>query len=125
MSSVLVIDHDPVVAKLLEVSLRSKGHDVAIARDTAAGRLALETGGHDMVIVDVFLPDGSGLDVLRYLRNDLDLRLPVIVLSGHRQGSIAVKAIETGATHYMTKPFSPQALLADVDRLTEVAHVGG
>jgi two-component system, OmpR family, phosphate regulon response regulator PhoB len=118
LGAILVIDDDPVAAKLLELTLNPKGYSVEIARDMASGRHALESGGHDALILDIFLPDGSGWEILRYLRTELRLTLPVIVLTGHRQEDYATRAAEFGANCYVTKPFSPRELAAHIDRLT-------
>jgi two-component system phosphate regulon response regulator PhoB len=118
MSAILVIDDDPVSAKLLQLTLRPGGHEVEIARDMSSGQRALRTGRHDLLILDIFLPDGSGLEILRFLREELKQTIPVIVLSGHRQEEFAARAARLGATQYVTKPFSLRELLAAVDRLT-------
>ena len=118
LSAILVIDDDPVAAKLLELTFHPKGYRVDIARDMASGRRALEAGDHDALILDIFLPDGSGWDILKYLRLELGLTLPVIVLTGHRQEDFAARATEFGANGYVTKPFSPRDLLAQVEHLT-------
>ena len=113
-----MIDDDPIAAKLLQLTLRPGGHQVDVARDVSSGQQALRAGRHDLLIVDIFLPDGSGLDILRFLREDLKQTIPVIVLSGHRQEEFATRASQLGATKYVTKPFSLRDLLAEVDLLT-------
>jgi DNA-binding response OmpR family regulator len=123
MSSILVIDDDIAAAKLLELSLVRAGHRVEVIRDVTAGRKALQASSPDLVILDVFLPDGSGLDLLRYLRQDLQQTIPVMVLSGHRQEEFSARAAGVGATSYVTKPFSPRALLVEVERLIGRAGV--
>ena len=116
VGAILVIDDDPVTTKLLELSFQP-GHEVHIARDMASGRRALEESGYDALILDIFLPDGSGWEILKYLRNELHLTLPVFVLTGHRQEDFARRAIELGADGYVTKPFSPRELLTQIDQL--------
>jgi DNA-binding response OmpR family regulator len=123
MSSILIIDDDIAAAKLLEIVLSRAGHEVVVARDVASGRRALEAGPPDLVILEVFLPDGSGLDLLRSLRLELARSIPAIVLSGHRQDEFSARASGIGATVYVTKPFSPRALVAEVERLTAKADV--
>jgi two-component system phosphate regulon response regulator PhoB len=118
LGAILVIDDDPVAAKLLELTLHPRGYRVEIARDMASGRQALEAGGHDALVLDIFLPDGSGWDILKYLRTELRLTLPVIVLTGHRQEDFAARAAEFGANGYVTKPFSPRDLVAQIEHLT-------
>ena len=107
MGAILVIDDDPVAAKLLELTLHPRGYRVDVARDVMSGRKALEAGGHDALI----------LDILKYLRNELRLTLPVVVLTGHRQEDFAARATEFGANGYITKPFSPRDLAAQVEHL--------
>jgi DNA-binding response OmpR family regulator len=123
MSSILIIDDDVAAAKLLEIVLSRAGHEVEVTRDVASGRKALESGLPDLVILDVFLPDGSGLDLIRSLRLDLRRSIPAIVLSGHRQEEFSTRASGAGATVYVTKPFSPRALVAEVERLAAKADV--
>jgi two-component system phosphate regulon response regulator PhoB len=118
LSSILVIDDDPVAAKLLERIFVGKGHQVDVVRDIGSGRRALERKGHDVLILDIFLPDGSGWEILKFVRSELHLTLPVIVLTGHRQDEFAKRAIELGADDYVTKPFSPRDLLSRIDQLT-------
>jgi two-component system, OmpR family, phosphate regulon response regulator PhoB len=118
MSSILVIEDDPAAARLLQTALGRNGHAVEVAGDLAAGRHAVEPGRHHLMILELFLPDGSGLDLLRYLRGDLGSTLPVLLLTGHRQDDLLARAEAAGASGYMTKPFDIRALLGAVDRLT-------
>lgn len=123
MGSILIIDNDVSVAKLLEIVLTEAGHRVEVTHDVTSGWRALETRPPDLVILDVFLSDGSGLDLLRSLRLELESAIPVIVLSGHRQEEFSGRASDVGATVYVIKPFSPRALVAEVERLTSQAGV--
>lgn len=118
MSRILVIEDDPAVGKVLTVTLRLGGHEVEVLQDLSAGRERLERGGFDMLVLDVNLPDGSGLDILRLLRHDLASDTPVLVLSALKQEESVVRALELGANDYVTKPFGPRELLARVRRWT-------
>jgi two-component system phosphate regulon response regulator PhoB len=118
MSSILVIDDDPAAIKLLQLVLGRAGHVVQVARDVTSGKTAARSGGHDLMILDVFLPDGSGLDLLRFVRGDLGSTLPVLVLTGYRQSDFMTRAEAAGASGYVTKPFSIPDLLTELNRLT-------
>jgi two-component system, OmpR family, phosphate regulon response regulator PhoB len=118
MSAILVIDDDPTALKLLQLALGRQGHDVDVARGMAEGKTACQSGGYDLLILDVFLPDGSGLDLLRHLRGELGSTLPVLLLTGQRQPGFHSRAEAAGASGYITKPFNLVDLLAEVDRLT-------
>jgi two-component system, OmpR family, phosphate regulon response regulator PhoB len=124
MSRILVIEDDRSVGKVVQVSLGLAGHDVQVATDAGSGELALRESGHDLVILDINLPGGTGLELLRCLREDLGRRTPVIMLSGQKQEDSIVRALEWGANDYVTKPFSPRELVARVNRWTKgTGHV--
>ena len=116
MSRILGIEDDQVLGKVLKLALELAGHEVELATNVSAGRRALEAGGHDLVLLDLNLPDGHGFEVLRFLRQDLHRTTPVIVLSGLKQELNVVRGLELGADDYMTKPFSPRELVARVQR---------
>lgn len=118
MSRILVIEDDLAVGKVLAVTLHLAGHEVEVVRDIAAGRDRLEHEDFDVLLLDVNLPDGSGLDILRLLRQDLARDTPVLVLSALKQEDSVVRALELGANDYVTKPFGPRELLARVRRWT-------
>ncbi|KPD32061.1 MULTISPECIES: response regulator transcription factor [Thermus] len=115
MRPVLVVEDDVTVAKLLKVALTRAGYEVFIAGDYASAREAL---GKDWaaVVLDINLPGGSGLDLLRYLRRELKRNTPVLVLSGLKQERSVAEAQALGAQEYLTKPFSPGELVKRLER---------
>lgn len=114
MARVLVVEDDPVVAKVLEIALRQAGHEVRLATSFAEGERALQAP-FDAMILDINLPGGSGLDLLRRL-GEKGHSLPVIVLSGLKREKTVLEALSLGALDYLTKPFSPKELLLQLER---------
>jgi two-component system KDP operon response regulator KdpE len=109
---ILIVDDEPQIRKFLEISLRSQGYLVTQA---ACGRDALEllaTGGADLVVLDLGLPDLDGQEVLRELRGWSSV--PVLVLSVRAAEGEKVRALDAGASDYVTKPFGIQELMARV-----------
>jgi DNA-binding response OmpR family regulator len=115
--SVLVIEDDSLICKLLQVVLEHHGHSVEIAETYEAGEAAIAKSQPRMIILDLGLPDGDGLDLLRHLRSDLGRTEPVLVLTAFRQEDKAVRAFELGANDFVTKPFAPRELVARVERV--------
>jgi len=116
MGSILAIEDDRTVGLVLEHVLGTAGYRVRLARDVADGREALAEGRYDLILLDLNLPDGSGLDLLRTIREEVGGSVPVLVLSGMRQEETVVRGLRLGADDFVTKPFSPLELLARVDR---------
>ncbi|MFI5934581.1 response regulator transcription factor [Actinoplanes sp. NPDC051494] len=119
MTSVLVVDDDPVMLHVVETVLRSGGIDV---RTETTGRDALRHAHDrrpDCAVVDVTMPDMTGLDVCRALRDDvLTTDMPIILLTGRGQWLDVASGFDAGADDYLVKPFNPQDLLNRVSALT-------
>jgi two-component system response regulator RegX3 len=108
----LIIEDEPAYVDALTVALEREGYDVSSATDGRAGVVAFLERPPDIVLLDLMLPELSGLDVLRRIRKESDV--PVIVLSAKDSESDVVTALELGADDYLTKPYSVRELLARV-----------
>jgi len=114
--TVVVADDDPEVMRLIDAQLRAAGFRTVLAPDGQQALAAVEQHGPDLVIVDMMMPRMTGLDVLTALRNR-PARPRVIVLSARGREQDITRAFALGADDYVTKPFSPQELLARIERL--------
>lgn len=108
---VLVLEDDPAVSEVVESYLRRDGFVPAVCDSVASALESLHDFKPTIMILDLGLPDGSGLDVLREAASAAD-RIPAIILSGRGEESDRIVGLELGADDYMTKPFSPRELMA-------------
>jgi len=122
MTAILAIDDDPRVRRFLRAALAGHGHVVSEAGSIAEG-LALLAQQPGMVLLDLWLPDGDGLEVLRALRPESTV--PVIVLSARGQEGDKVAALDAGADDYLTKPFGIAELLARIRVALRHAQAAG
>ncbi|HEX16351.1 MAG TPA: UDP-3-O-[3-hydroxymyristoyl] N-acetylglucosamine deacetylase [Deltaproteobacteria bacterium] len=114
-AKILIVDDEEAVIKAIAGALEDEGYLTLTARD---GREALEIyrrEGADVVLLDIWMPDIDGLDLLRRIK-DVDDSCPVIMISGHATVSTAVKAMKMGAFDFLEKPLSVEALLGTVER---------
>ncbi|MCX4903023.1 response regulator transcription factor [Streptomyces sp. NBC_00878] len=107
-----LIEDDPDFALMCRTYLEREGFTVTWAMDARAGKAVMYDGGIDLVVLDLGLPDGSGLELLRALRSTS--RLPVIVVSGRGDETDRVAGLEIGADDYLVKPFSQRELVARI-----------
>jgi len=110
VTRVLVVDDEPQILRALRINLRVRQYEVFTA---ATGAEALAVAGHhppDLVILDLGLPDLSGIEVIQGLRGWT--KAPIIVLSGRADSTDKVEALDAGADDYVTKPFGVEELLA-------------
>jgi len=102
---VLVIEDDPTVRTLIKLVLQKQEHEVILAQNAKNGtRLAFEDS-HDMIILDLGLPDGDGYDVCKKIRAE-GITTPILVLSAELETDVKVKCLKVGADDYLTKPYS-------------------
>jgi len=112
MSRVLVVDDDPGIVKVVRAYLEKAGFQVLVAHD---GKRAMHIARHDkpdLVVLDLMLPEMDGWDVCRALRKESDV--PIIMLTARVEDTDKLIGLELGADDYVTKPFSPQELVARV-----------
>ncbi len=113
MSNILIIDDEAALVNSLSFALRGEGYDVVGAGTAADGLRAAERTTPSLVLLDLRLPDGSGLEVLEKLLVLLP-GLPAIMISAHGDTRVAVKAVKAGAFDYLTKPFELDELLLTI-----------
>jgi DNA-binding response OmpR family regulator len=111
---VLVVDDEPGILDVVKAYLEREGMIVETAASVAQARAALARSTPDVLVLDVTLPDGSGLDVLRTAS---PRRTPTIVLTARSEEADRIVGLELGADDYVTKPFSPRELVARVRAL--------
>lgn len=113
MASILVVDDDAEIRTLLQRYLREQGFRVRIAQDKAECRAELARARPDLIVLDVMLPDGSGLEICRAL-SDQTPKIPVILLTALREEIDRIVGLELGADDYLGKPFNPRELVARI-----------
>ena len=116
MSELLLIDDDQELCELLTSWLSQEGFQVRACHDGLSARKALADSAPAAVVLDVMLPDGSGLELLKQLRNDHP-ELPVLMLSARGEPLDRILGLELGADDYLAKPFSMLELVARVKAL--------
>ena len=112
-AAVYVIDDDDAVRASLEFLLRSANFSVTTFDSATAFLRSLPHIAFGCIITDVRMPDLSGIDLLRRLK-DLDVKMPVIIITGHGDVPIAVEAMKLGATDFVEKPFDGDKMVATV-----------
>jgi DNA-binding response OmpR family regulator len=130
---VLIIDDDRDLAAMLGEFLQREGYAVEAHHGADAGVAALRAAEPDLLILDVMLPERSGLDVLRELRL-ASSRLPVMMLTARGDPIDRILGLELGADDYLAKPFDPRELLARIRAIlrratatptsTDASHAG-
>jgi len=116
---ILIADDDPPIVDVLSDLLSGEGYEVAgVGSGTAVLEQLQGEHGFDLLLMDLYMPGVSGLDLLERLRKD-NIDIPVILITGQGTSSIAIRAMQIGAYDYLNKPFEIDEVLVVVKRLFE------
>ena len=116
--TVLVVDDDPVILRLLEVNFEMEGFAVRTANDGVEGLEVAKAERPDVIVCDVMMPRMNGLELVQGLKDDpTTASIPVILLSAKAQATDIRAGIDAGADDYVTKPFEPLDLVDRVNKL--------
>jgi DNA-binding response OmpR family regulator len=127
ISHVLVADDEPHIGRIIKMKLEQGPFKVSLAYDGEEALAFIDSDEHvDLALLDLMMPKLSGLDVLRKIREQEKFKsLPCIILTAGGDAKHERDALALGATHFLTKPFSPKKLYALVARLTGTPDEAG
>ena len=115
MGTVLIVDDEPAIRQMLTFTLAGDGHTCLEAADAEQAYAAVGRQTPDLILLDWMLPGISGVDFARRIKRDAKTRaIPIIMLSAKGEEADKVRALDTGADDYITKPFSTSELLARI-----------
>jgi two-component system alkaline phosphatase synthesis response regulator PhoP len=113
--TILVVDDDQEVVRLMRAYLEQAGYDVLVAYDGETAVHQLRREKPDLMLLDLMLPDRDGYDITRLVRSDPNLAsLPIIMLTARVEDADKIVGLELGADDYVTKPYNPREVLARV-----------
>lgn len=112
---ILVVDDEMPILELIKYNLQKEGFSVLMAENGAKALDCARNDRPDLIVLDLMLPDMSGFDICRILRNDSSTAgIPIIMATARTEDSDIVSGLDLGADDYITKPFSPKVLVARV-----------
>ena len=114
MTDILIVDDELGIRNILSEILGEQGYRVATAANVAEAKKAVTGRHYDLILLDIWMPDGDGLTLLREWKYSGALTFPVIVMSGHGSLDHAKRAIEDGAIDFIEKPISLKLLLSGI-----------
>ncbi len=113
---VLVVDDEADIREGLELLLTSEGYTVELAHNGTEGIQKIESGSYDLVLLDLMMPDRSGMEVLHEVRQR-DRETPIFMITAYGSVEAAVNALKLGANDYFSKPWDNEKLMIEIDRM--------
>ncbi len=120
-ATILIVEDEKLIAEMIQFNLEKQGYDVHVAYDGILAVQKVEVVKPDLILLDIMLPGLNGFEVCRQVRKNHST--PIIMLTAKETESDKVQGLNLGADDYITKPFSPQELLARVNAQLRRANV--
>ncbi|HKE25490.1 MAG TPA: sigma-54 dependent transcriptional regulator [Bryobacteraceae bacterium] len=117
-AKILVIDDEPDIRESLELVLGDAGYSVDTASSGTEGLQRMSNHGYDLVLLDLMMPDRSGMDVLTDVR-ERDRETPIFMITAYGSVEAAVQALKLGANDYFSKPWDNEKLVIEIDRMID------
>ncbi len=114
--NLLLAEDDELLASLLDYRLQKGGYNVHVANDGRDVKEYLKTATPDIIVSDIMMPYFSGIELIDYVRNQLNSKIPIIIISSAGNEENVLSAFELGANDFISKPVSPSELLVRVGR---------
>lgn len=118
---VLIVEDEEHIAQLLDTNLKMEGYDTILADNGASALEIIDERRVDFIVLDVMLPDTTGIDLCRKIKHDKK-ETPVLMLSALGQSKDRIKGLKSGADDYLAKPFELQELLLRMENLIQRFH---
>ena len=115
-SRILVVDDEADIRESLEILLELEGYQVELAQNATEGLRKIDSGNYDLILLDLMMPDRSGMEVLREVR-DKENDTPIFMITAYGSVEVAVNALKSGANDYFSKPWDNEKLIIEIDRM--------
>ncbi len=116
---ILIIEDHPDVRRVLTITLRHLGYETCEASDAGAGIRTSLIENPDLIVMDLSLPDSSGLETAKRIKeNSQTSHIPIVACSGWKSDEILAQAAEVGIVEFLSKPISPELLAAVIEKFT-------
>ena len=121
MPSILILEDDITFSLMLKTWLGRKGFEVSSVSSVSDAKNRIEDVSFDLILSDLRLPDGDGIDLLKWIKEN-NISIPLIMMTSYAEIQTAVQAIKLGASDYIAKPLNPEELLG---KIRDVIKTGG
>ncbi|MBU1701878.1 MAG: sigma-54 dependent transcriptional regulator [Candidatus Eisenbacteria bacterium] len=123
MSRILIIDDDRALCRSLQIQIEAEGHIAEVSYNLSDGLKMIEKSAPELIFLDLSLPDGNGLDLLRELM-ERDSLLPIVMITGSHEMSTTIEAMRLGAFDYIRKPIGREEFLLMIEKYNRLKNAG-
>lgn len=114
---ILIVEDDQMMLSLLQFKLQREGFETIVVQDGNEAIAKIENDAPDLIVTDIMMPYLNGMELTSKIRNELNIKTPIIIISSAGQEDMVMQAFKLGADNFITKPFSPNELVMRIRKL--------
>ncbi len=120
---ILICEDEEIMLTALEFRLRRQSFEVLRAEDGQKAKAKIEADDPDLIIADIMMPHVTGLELIKFVREELKRETPIIIISALELDDVVLKAFRLGANDFITKPFKPYELILRIKRIFQEKEI--
>ena len=113
----LIAEDNTLLLQTIGLYLEAQGYELCLVTDGKDAISRIKENKYDLIVTDINIPFNNGLELISYVRNDMKLTVPILVLTTMGSENIELEAFHIGANDFITKPFSPKVLNARIEKI--------
>jgi len=120
---ILICEDEEIMLTALEFRLRKQGFEVVLAKDGRQAVEKVQEESPDVLVADIMMPYVTGLELITFIREEMQSNLPIIIISALENDEVVLEAFRLGATDFITKPFKPNELILRIKKILQEAEM--
>jgi len=117
LKKILICEDEEILLTALKFRLQKQGYELFLAADGQQAKVAIQSEKPDLIVTDIDVPEISGLELVRLVRNDMGLKVPIVIIAPLENEDLILEAMRAGADDFVTKPFKPVELVLRIRRI--------
>lgn len=117
LKKILICEDEEILLTALKFRLQKQGYELTLTDNGETGKAAIANNKPDIIVTDIDLPDVSGIDMVKHVRQELNEDIPIILITPLENEQAILEAMLAGATDFVTKPFKPVELVLRIRRI--------
>lgn len=124
LKKILICEDEEILLTALKFRLQKQGYELLLASNGQQAKTMIQSEKPDLIVTDIDVPKISGMELIRLVRNDMAMDVPIVIIAPLENEGIILEAMQSGADDFVTKPFKPVELVLRIRRIFQSRNAG-
>lgn len=124
LKKILICEDEEILLTALKFRLQKQGYELLLASNGQQAKTMIQSEKPDLIVTDIDVPKISGMELIRLVRNDMAMDVPIVIIAPLENEGLILEAMQSGADDFVTKPFKPVELVLRIRRIFQSRNAG-